>query len=69
MTKEGLFKQAKGTPAIDPQRPEPIDDAMSLYYIKLPPFTFNTSDVQITTMDNRRYTMTDIGKLEQRLRM
>jgi len=68
MTKEGLFKQAKGTPAIDPQRPEAIDDAMSLYYIKLPPFTFNTSDVQIVTMDNRRYTMKDIGKLEQRLK-
>ena len=68
LTKEGLFKQAKGTAAIDPQRPEPIDDAMALYYIKLPPYTFSTSDVTITTLDNRRYTMRDIGKLEQRLK-
>ena len=68
MTKDGLFKQAKGTPAIDPQRPEPFDDAMALYYLNLPAFTFNTSDVKITTVDNRRYTMRDIGKLEQRIK-
>ena len=68
ITKDGLFKQAKGTPAIDPQRPEPFDDAMALYYLNLPAFTFNTSDVKITTVDNRRYTMRDIGKLEQRIK-
>ena len=63
-----MFKQAKGQPAIDPQRPEPFDDAMALYYLNLPAFTFNTSDVKITTVDNRRYTMRDIGKLEQRIK-
>ena len=63
-----MFKQAKGQPAIDPQRPEPFDDAMALYYLNLPAFTFNTSDVKITTIDNRRYTMRDIGKLEQRIK-
>jgi hypothetical protein len=68
LTQEGLFKQAKGTPAIDPQRPEPFNDAMALYYLNLPPYTFNTSDVKITTVDNRRYTMRDIGKLEQRIK-
>jgi len=67
-TKDGLFKQAKGTAAIDPQRPEPLDDAMALYYLKLPPYTFSPADVMITTLDNRRYTMRDIGKLEQRLK-
>ena len=39
---------------------------MALYYLNLPAFTFNTSDVKITTVDNRRYTMRDIGKLEQK---
>tara|TARA_Y100001938_G_scaffold31252_1_gene42606 strand:+ start:8074 stop:13980 length:5907 start_codon:yes stop_codon:yes gene_type:complete len=68
ITKDGQFKQAKGTPAIDPQRPEPIDDAVALYYLNLPPFTFSTDDVDVTVVDNRRYTMRDIGKLEQRIK-
>ena len=68
VTKDGQFKQAKGTPAIDPQRPEAIDDAMALYYLSLPPYTFNTSDVDVTVVDNRRYTMRDIGKLETRIK-
>ena len=33
----------------------------------LPAFTFKTSDVKIKRIDNRRYTMRDIGRLEQRL--
>ncbi len=68
MQKDGQFVQAKGTTAIDPQRPEPIDDAMSLYYLKLPAYTFNTKDVAVTIVDNRRYTMRDIGKLETRIK-
>ena len=66
--KDGNFVQAKGTSAIDPQRPEPIDDSMALYYLSLPAFTFNTADVRITTIDNRRFTMRDIGKLENRIK-
>ena len=68
VTKDGEFVQSKGTPAIDPQKPEDIDDAMSLYYLSLPAYTFNTKDVAVTVVDNRRYTMRDIGKLEQRIR-
>ena len=68
LTREGIFKQAKGTPAIDPQRPQTIDDAMALYYLTLPAFTFSTSDVKVLVIDNRRYTMRDIGKLEQRIK-
>ena len=68
VTKDGQFVQSKGTPAIDPQKPEDIDDAMSLYYLSLPAYTFNTKDVAVTVVDNRRYTMRDIGKLEQRIR-
>ena len=29
---------------------------------------FNTTDVKVTTIDNRRYTMRDIGKLETRIK-
>jgi len=63
----GLFKQSRGAPAIDPQRPEKIDDAMLLYYLRLPAYTFNTTDVAITPIDNRRFTMRDIGKIQKRV--
>jgi len=68
MQKDGQFVAATGASALDPQRPEPIDDAIALYYLSLPPFTFETTDVKVQTIDNRRYTMRDIGKLEQRIK-
>ena len=40
---------------------------MHLYDLELPAFTFKTSDVKVRKVDNRRYTMRDIGRLEQRL--
>jgi len=68
MQKDGQFVAATGASALDPQRPEPIDDAMALYYLSLPPYTFDTTDVKVQTIDNRRYTMKDIGKLETRIK-
>ena len=67
ITQTGLFEISKGQSEINPQQPEMIDDAMHLYDLFLPAFTFNTSDVKIKRIDNRRYTMRDIGRLEQRL--
>ena len=67
MTSTGVFEISKGQSEIDPQQPEMIDDAMHLYDLFIPAFTFNTSDVKIKRIDNRRYTMRDIGRLEQRL--
>ncbi|MAF35869.1 hypothetical protein CL622_02005, partial [archaeon] len=63
----GTFERQQGAPAIDPQRPDPLEDAVLLYYVRLPAYTFNTSDVQITPIDNRRYTMRDIGKIQKRV--
>lgn len=68
LTQFGAFKQSKGASAVDPQRPESVDNAMILCYLKLPAYTFNTSDVTIIPIDNRRYTMRDIGKLESRIK-
>jgi hypothetical protein len=68
LTTKGAFKQAKGSSAVDPQRPDVLDNAMLLAYLRLPAYTFNTSDVTITPIDNRRYTMRDIGKLESRIK-
>jgi len=67
MSHIGKFQISTGQSEIDPQQPEMIDDAMHLYDLFIPAYTFNTSDVKIKRIDNRRYTMRDIGRLEQRL--
>ncbi len=67
LTKTGDISFVRGEPDINPILPKTLEDAMLLYNLFLPPFTFNPSDVKITQIDNRRFTMRDIGKLEKRI--
>ena len=67
LDKEGDFTVLEGASALEPQKPTDIDGAMHLYTLEIPSFTHNTDDVTITKKDNRRYTMRDIGLLEQRI--
>ena len=63
----GTFSFRSSESAVEPQDPETYKNAMHLYDLFLPAYTFNTSDVQIKKIDNKRYTMRDIGRLEQRI--
>jgi hypothetical protein len=67
ISKDGSFKVSRGTPALNPQTPPEISDGILLYYFNIPAYTFSLNDVQIKSIDNRRYTMRDIGKLEKRV--
>ena len=67
MASNGEFKVISGAPAVEPKEPEGIADAMLLYKLLIPAYTFKTSDVKIRPQDNRRYTMRDIGRIERRL--
>ena len=67
MASNGDFKVISGASAVEPIEPEGIADAMLLYKMFVPAFTFNTADIKITPQDNRRYTMRDIGRIEKRL--
>ena len=67
LTKSGLFNVIEGASAIDPSFPEELKDSMHLYDLTFPAFTFNTSDVKIKAIDNRRYTMRDIGRIQRRV--
>ena len=50
-----------------PQPPADQPDAMTIATIVWPPYTFDVEDVQIFLVDNRRYTMRDIGVIEDRV--
>jgi hypothetical protein len=57
----------KGISAKNPKSPIKNDDVMELATITLPPYLYDPQDARITLIDNRRYTMRDIGKIEDRV--
>ena len=67
LDKEGNFKAVEGASALDPQVPETLDGAMHLYTLEVPAYTLSTEDITIKKVDNKRFTMRDIGKLEDRI--
>ena len=67
LNKNGNFIVKEGNSSLNPTKPDPIDDAIALFYAYIPAFTQTSKDVRITSVDNRRYTMRDIGKLEKRI--
>jgi len=67
LNKNGKFIVKEGNSSLNPSKPDPVDDAIPLFYAYIPAFTSDSKDVRITPVDNRRYTMRDIGKLEKRI--
>jgi hypothetical protein len=67
LTKDKQFKIIKGNPAIFPTPPKLSDDAMLLYNIYVPAYTANVSEIGLEYVENKRYTMKDIGNLEKRI--
>jgi len=67
LNKKGQFIVKEGNSSLNPSKPDVISDAIALYYMYIPAFTQSGKDVRITPVDNRRYTMRDIGKLEKRI--
>jgi hypothetical protein len=67
LNKNGNFSLVKGISSINPKIPSSIDESMDIATIELPAYLYNTSDAKVKLIDNRRYTMRDVGKLEQRI--
>lgn len=67
ISKDGSFNISRGTPSLNPQTPAEISDSILLNYFNIPAYTFNISDIHVKNIDNKRYTMRDIGKLEKRI--
>ena len=57
----------KGTASESPSEPANNTDVMELATIELPPYLYDPKDASLTLVDNRRYTMRDIGKIEDRV--
>jgi len=64
----GEFGVVRGESAIDPKSPQSNEDSMTLYELDIAPYTGALSDVRPRIINNRRYTMSDIGKLDKRVK-
>ena len=67
LTPRGNFKLVRGAPAFLPQLPETSEASLEIARIEYPPYVYDINDIKINTIDNRRYTMRDIGVLENRI--
>lgn len=67
ITKDKTISLIQGIPADIPDIPTDLNDAMPIYTINVPPYTKNSTDVSTSYIENKRYTMRDIGKLERRI--
>lgn len=65
----GEIKVVKGVSSLDPVEPLTPQNSMALFVLKQKPYVFDPKkDIDITVIDNRRYTMRDIGRIENRVK-
>ena len=65
---DGTYGAAKGNPSVEPKPIPAPSGSMKLFDLYVPAYTHDTNAISWTKIDNRRYTMRDIGKLEDRIR-
>lgn len=62
------FTVKRGIPDLNPVIPVNDTEGMVIYDLIIPPYTGSVSEISIRYIDNKRYTMKDIGKLERRIK-
>ena len=66
---DGKITYKEGSSSLNPVEPQAPSDAMSLYVIEHPAYGFDINkDSTFYPVDQKRYTMKDIGKLENRIK-
>lgn len=68
VNRSGEFLIEKGVPSETPASPATPDDAMGIYDLILSPYVFSLKDIRPRIIDNKRYTMRDIGGLDKRIK-
>ena len=69
LTKAGIFELKKGEPSESPKAPLPNNEAFEVATIYMEPYVTNaTRDSNIKMVPHKRFTMKDIGSLENRIK-
>jgi hypothetical protein len=67
VSREKSFGSNTGISSLRKTKPSRLDGTMDLYTLEIPAYTFKPKDIQAKYIENKRYTMRDIGKLEKRI--
>jgi len=67
LNKNGNIILTRGVSSTFPKAPSSVDDTMDLATIEYPAYLFNLDNIKVSLFDNKRYTMRDIRKLEDRI--
>lgn len=67
LDRDRKFSVIKGTPSLDGQYPPDNPNAMTLYSVTVNPYTIDNKDLSVRFIENKRYTMKDIGEIEKRM--
>ena len=67
--KDGNIFHEMGVPSESPKLPVNLPPAiMPLYEITIPAYTYSYKDIKVKYIENKRYTMRDIGRIEDRVK-
>lgn len=61
------FSFVQGTPSMSPSAPPDPQDSLVLASFTVPAYTHNAQDIAITPFNSKRYTMSDIGKIQKQV--
>ena len=68
LEKTGDIIAVEGVPSLLPQKPQVSVDGMPLFWVHIPPAVrYPETEIHCEVVDNRRYTMRDIGELDRRI--
>ena len=68
LDKDGIFTVKEGSPDDNPTLPEEVSGCMNVANVALPPYLYFVENARVTFIDHKRYQMSDISKLEQRIK-
>lgn len=69
LNSSGTMQVVQGVSSLTPQEPATPQNSMALFVLTQKPYVFDVKkDIDVTVIDNRRFTMRDIGKLENRIK-
>ena len=67
LDKSQEFQVIKGVSQLNPPVPKDTETGMTLYVLRNPPYVANTSEIRVEYVNNKRYTMKDVGRLDDRI--
>ena len=68
LTKDGVFQIKIGESSDNPKLPGAVNDAINVANIALPPYLYDVKNAQVSYVNHKRYQMSDIFKLENRIK-